>query len=453
MSRSVGRAVTTTVVTALLTLVTGLATLTATASPARADNVVTPGNFTGYGFDQCLGPTQSSMNRWLKHSPFLSVGIYISGTSRACRDQPNLTPDWVATQLRKGWRLLPITLGPQASCQPRFPRYDDDVKINPNPGSQGRYYQARKQGRQEAVSTVTDARALGISAGSTLWYDLEGFDHTNTHCRESALQFLSGWTQKLHRLGYVSGVYSSVGSGILALDNARVQRPNAFTLPDMIWLARWDNVANTSSSYIREDGWRPGGRVKQYQGGHDETWGGVRINIDRNFLDVGRGSTARPESRCGGVQVDFASYVPLKPPRNGKRSDPAQVKAMQCLLTEQGLYSGGLNGMFSTKTTAAVRAWQERVGHRGVDRWSRRNWVSLLAAGSAKVSKFGSAGSAVRRIQRALQAADPQAELTLDGAWGPETETAFRDWLQGAGLPASPVANYRAWKALQAGRR
>ena len=109
--------------------------LSATARHRRRglkDNVATPGDFTGYGFDQCLAPTQKAMNRWLKTSPFLAVGIYISGKSRACREQPNLTPEWVSTQLAKGWRLLPITLGPQASCQPRFPRYDDDVKIDPD---------------------------------------------------------------------------------------------------------------------------------------------------------------------------------------------------------------------------------------------------------------------------------------------------------------------------------
>ena len=56
-----------------------------------ATNPVTPGNFRGFGFDQCLTPTQGAMNTWLNHSPFLAVGIYISGDSRACRNQPNLT--------------------------------------------------------------------------------------------------------------------------------------------------------------------------------------------------------------------------------------------------------------------------------------------------------------------------------------------------------------------------
>ena len=59
------------------------------------------------------------MDAWLEASPFRAVGIYISGASRGCRDQPNLTPTWVSTQLAKGWRLLPITLGPQAACNPR----------------------------------------------------------------------------------------------------------------------------------------------------------------------------------------------------------------------------------------------------------------------------------------------------------------------------------------------
>ena len=78
-----------------------------------------------------------------------------------------------------------------------------------------------------------------------------------------------------------------------SLDDARVLRPGVFTLPDQIWIARWDGQANTSTSYIREDGWRPGGRMKQFQGGHNETWGGVTINIDRNYLDLSSGTAAR----------------------------------------------------------------------------------------------------------------------------------------------------------------
>ena len=235
------------------------------------------------------------MDAWLESSPFLAVGIYISGNSRACRNQPNLTPTWVRTQLAKGWRLLPITLGPQAVPR-RFPRYDDDPTINPKPGRTGKYSLARKQGKDEADTAVAEARVSASSPGSTLWYDLEGFNANIATCRESALFSSAPGPSSSRELGYVSGVYSSVGSGIKVLDDARVQRPGVFTLPDAIWLARWDGVANTSSDYILEDGWRPGGRVKQYQGGHDESWGGVKINIDPTSSTWATGSVAAKET-------------------------------------------------------------------------------------------------------------------------------------------------------------
>src|SRR5215212_947297 len=170
MSRSVAH----TARIAVVALLTGLAA-TFAVIPAQASSVVTPGNFTGYGFDQCLAPSQGAMDAWLKNSPFLAVGIYISGDSRACRSQPNLSKTWVNTQLRNGWRLLPITLGPQASCSPRFPRYGNDETINPRPGANGQYGKARAQGRAEAVKAVAAAQALGIAPRSTLWYDIEGF--------------------------------------------------------------------------------------------------------------------------------------------------------------------------------------------------------------------------------------------------------------------------------------
>ncbi len=231
------------------------------------------------------------MDAWIKHSPFRAVGIYISGDSRACRTQPNLSPTWVATQVSRGWRLLPIALGPQASCLDRFPRYDDDFKIDPR--SAGGYAAARAQGVVEADKNAADAAALGIGAGSTLWYDLEAFDLGNTSCRESALAFTSAWVTRIKELGYVAGFYSSASSGIKMLDDARLKRPGQFALPDRIWIARWDGVANTSTSYIAEDGWRPGGRMKQYRGGHNETWGGVTINIDSNYLELS-GTPAAP---------------------------------------------------------------------------------------------------------------------------------------------------------------
>ncbi|MEZ0579879.1 glycoside hydrolase domain-containing protein [Nocardioides sp. MH1] len=421
--------------------------------PAAADPApVTPGDFKGYGFDQCLAPTQKAMDTWLNQSPFLSVGIYISGNSRACRSQPNLTPKWIATQLRKGWKLLPITLGPQASCSTRFPRYHDDPVIDGRPGTHGNYPYARRMGRAEATKTVGDADALGIVGGSTLWYDIEAFDDSNRNCRESALAFLSAWTNRLHDLGYVSGVYSSAGSGIAVLDDARVERPTAYTMPDMVWIARWDGVANTSTSYVRSDGWVPGGRVKQYEGGHNETWGGVTINIDRNFLDLGQGRVAEAEQHCGGVNLDFSRFPALRPPTDGYTPAVNKVRALQCVLQERGAYDGKLTGRYNDATVAAVAAWQADRGFPVSPTWSAANWVAAFGQGMDYAQKVGSTGFHVRRVQRALNAADPSLQRAVDGIYSRRTAKDVRAYQHRVGLPTTGIVNPATWAKLRAGK-
>lgn len=442
-----------------LMAVTGSEQATDAAAPvaakARKANVVTPGDFTGFGFDQCQAPSQAKMNRWLRTSPFWAVGIYIAGDSRACRNQTYLNATWVSTQLAKGWRLLPITLGPQASCQPRFPRYKDDFRISSKANDNGLYAVALRQGRTQAAESVTAAIDLGISAGSTLWYDLEGFDSNNAKCRESALAFLSGWTEQLHALGYVSGVYSSAGSGIRALDDARVTRPTAFALPDQIWIARWDGIASTSTPYIRDDGWMPRSRVKQYRGGHDETWGKVTINIDSNFLNLGQGSVASPEVHCGGVVIPRAGYQVIRPANGTSTPNPVQVKALQCLLQEDGTYAGRIHGRYNGPTAAAANAWQSAHGLPVTPGWTRNDWTALLSAGNRVLLKFGSAGPDVRRVQRALSAAGTDATaaaVRATGVFNWKTDRALRAYQQRIGVPVNGIAGGPTWAALQGGK-
>ena len=181
------------------------------------------------------------MNAWLTTSPYWAAGIYISGDSRGCPKQPNLTPRWITTQLAHGWRLLPITLGPQAWCTTRE-RYLHQVRIDASAARRSRA--ARPQGRAEAIKTVGVAQEPGDRPGSTLWYDLEAFPIARTNCRESTLSFLSAWTIQMHRHGYVSGVYSSAASGIKIMDDARVNRPGRYRMPDQVWIADWNGNAN-----------------------------------------------------------------------------------------------------------------------------------------------------------------------------------------------------------------
>ncbi|MGH3444165.1 MAG: glycoside hydrolase domain-containing protein, partial [Nocardioidaceae bacterium] len=329
----------------LATGLTGLVTLVAltvgsvlTAGPVAARTFtpttrVTPGNFTGYAFDRCQAPTQQEMDAWRAGSQYGAVGIYIAGDSRFCDVQENLSAQWVAEQARKGWRVLPITVGRQASCsgKKRWTKVDDD----PANG----YASARRQGRVEARDSVAAARAYGIAEQSTLWLDMENFDIGNTACRKSALAFVFAWTRQLHRLDYRSGFYSSASTGIRMVDDARAATPGSTGLPDQIWIGDWNGRASVHTSYISDAGWMPHARMHQYAGGHEESHGGVRLTVDSSFLDVGRGSVPRREPGHCGVPVDFGNYWSLQ------RGDHNHlVAAMQCFLRKAGFYHGAVNG-------------------------------------------------------------------------------------------------------------
>lgn len=417
----------------------------AAPTPTYADTV-TPRNLTGYGFDQCLAPSKVAMRRWMDTSPFLAAGIYISGDSRGCRDQPNLTPGWIDDTSADGWRLLPITLGPQASCSTRYPRYGDDETITDHVGPAGGFKRAFTQGQAEARKTIGVAKRLGIAKPSTLWYDLEAFDISQRACRLSALQFLSGWTTSLVNNGYLSGVYSSAASGIRMLDDARKDAGDNVRLPNYLWIADWNGQEGTSTSYISDAGWNPHRRVHQYQGGHDETWGGVTINIDRNWLDVGRGTVAPPKRRwCGGgIRINYPDYPRL----SSAAHPPRYTKALQCMLKDKGVYRGKVNGAWGGATITAMQAWQRRVGHAASGTWSRIDWATLTSAGQRPSVKFGSGEDAVRRVQRTLNALN-SAGLAVDGVFGRATGKALRAYQSARGLRVSGVTSTPTWRSWQ----
>ena len=167
-----------------LPLATALALVlsgTLLSTPAYAANPVTPGNFKGLGFDQCEAPSQSAMSTWIKKSPFRAAGIYISGASRACKRQSNLDATWVRRQLAAGWRLMPITLGPQASCSSRYPRYGRSIDPTINSSSANWYAKAKAQGKLEAQRAVRAARNLGLGAGQHPLLRPRGLRHSPEH--------------------------------------------------------------------------------------------------------------------------------------------------------------------------------------------------------------------------------------------------------------------------------
>jgi hypothetical protein len=451
------------VVTLLATGLGGLVAAPTLLAPAASagTNPVTPGNFRGLGFDQCATPSQSAMSTWIKKSPFRAAGIYISGNSRACRVQTNLTATWVSNQLAAGWHLMPITLGPQANCSTRFPRYG--AKIDPviSASTTNTYATARSQGVLEARRAVAAARALGIVPGSTLFYDLEAFNtRHSTACNYSTLWYLASWTRELHANHYVSGVYSSAASGIRILDDMRVRPGNKITLPDQIWVADWNKKASTASSYIRSDGWMPYRRAHQYQGGHNETWGGVRINIDRSYLDlrtpaVAGATTAAPlpestslrDAHCTTSSISKALYR-----RTNARHRAWLYAPLQCLLKQQHRYPGAVTGRWNSATLGGMRAYQRSVHHAARYSFLRNDWVTLLSAGnSGGTLKSGSTGADVIRLQRALNAAGA-ARLRANGIYDARTAAAVGAYQKKVGISATRVVASQTWAALRAGR-
>ncbi len=248
--------------------------------------------FTGLGFDACTAPSSKSMSAWRASSPYEAVGVYIGGGNRGC-SQPNLTASWVGAQTAAGWHLIPTYVGLQAPTS----ACTSCAKLNAN--------QATAQGAAAAADAVVQAGALGMGPGSPIYFDMEAYTRTSS-ATAATLAFLESWTNKLHALGYTSGVYSSSASGIADL---AAQVGSGYVLPDDIWFANWNGVASTSDPYVPTNAWTPHQRIHQYRGGHDETYGGVTINIDNNYVDgatVGGGSFAGEDDPIGWLDLTGA---------------------------------------------------------------------------------------------------------------------------------------------------
>jgi hypothetical protein len=218
------------------------------------------------GFEACTAPSSTAMQAWRRASSYRTVGVYIGGANRGCA-QPNLTASWVLEQARAGWSFIPTYVGTQApasSC-------GGCSAMTPS--------RAKAQGRANADDAVVQAAALGFGAGTPLYFDLEHYARGRT-ASATVMTFLDAWTERLHELGYLSGVYSSASSGITELVEAD---PIFHTLPDDVWIADWNGRATTEDPYVPDELW-PGKRIHQYRGGHLETHGGVTINIDNDFI-------------------------------------------------------------------------------------------------------------------------------------------------------------------------
>jgi hypothetical protein len=303
----------------------------AQASRVAPAHISAASEYTGLGFDACTAPSRRSMSAWAS-SPYRAIGVYIGGLNRGC-SQPNLTASWVAEQTAAGWGLIPTYVGlqaPTSSCS-------SCAKLSTSTAT------AAAQGTEAATDAVDQARIAGIGEGSPIYFDMESYART-AGATNATLTFLSAWTTRLHALGYDSGVYSSGASGIADLVD---KLGSSYLQPDELWFANWNGRASAASDpYVPAGAWA-GHRIHQYAGGHDETYGGVTINIDNNYVEgatAGGGSSSGDNPR--GSFDTVSSPAPGQVQISGWAFDPNAPKSSVSIAAYLGgkIDEGGASG-------------------------------------------------------------------------------------------------------------
>jgi hypothetical protein len=256
--------------------------------------------FRGLAFDTCTAPSRKTMRAW-RTSPYQAVGVYISGRNRACR-QRQLSASWVADVTRMGWKLLPVSLGSQAPCR-------DNKRKTPMKART-----AAATGTAEAAAAVLAAKNLGLLPGTPIYADVEPYNAARPKCVRAVAVYLSAWTHELHRLGYLSGLYGTLGSGLT--DAAKRYGSAVHARPDAVWFARWDGSPSLQGwATVPDNRWARSQRVKQFRGDHRETYGGVSLLIDSNSVDAPVATVARSYPVTSAATLNFRTA-----PRTGAKS-------------------------------------------------------------------------------------------------------------------------------------
>ncbi len=326
------------------------------------------------GFDKCQAGSVAQMQVWWDNSPHYDSNIYMSGRNRACPSQPfNNNPAWIDSVSAQGWGLIPTIVGYQSPCTASATtvKFSYDVAI------------AEQQGRGEADIAVTDANNIGLTTGSVLYYDMERYDETvsTPGCRTATLAFLKGWTERVHELGYISGVYGSPFNA----DPDWAAMPAASRM-DAIWMARWDNIQSVwrylTPANFTTDFWNNHQRIKQWQAPHNETWGGVTFNIDGNISDGPVAGIAVAKNRTADFDGDRKTDISVFRPDNG------------VWYVQKSNGTGYIITQFGLGTDIPTPADYDGDGKtdQAVFRPSNGTWHTLTKAGVYTARQFGSTG-------------------------------------------------------------
>jgi hypothetical protein len=181
----------------------------------------------------------------------------------------------------EGWTLIPTWVGRQPSCG------DGDYKISTDDTTAG------SQGVMEADDAVYTALTLDIGSGAIIYNDIEGANGW-TSCPgddDNVLAYLNGWDSEIHRLGFLSGYYSSASYNMAAASTVS-------HVPDDIWFADYNsNTGTFGDPYISDSLWS-GKRIHQFNGTHNATLGGVVLSVDSDCIHGQATGAVVPSQSC-----------------------------------------------------------------------------------------------------------------------------------------------------------
>jgi hypothetical protein len=312
-------------------------------APARTDIArltVSRATFTGPGIDTCTAPSLNALSAWLT-SPYRAAGIYVGGVNRACPDG-NLSASWVASATAGGWSLFPLYVGLQAPC------VSDKTLARIDPAS------ATAQGTAAATDAAARAQLFGLGPGIPLYFDMEGYSTTDPACTQVVQQFVSAWVDELHALGYVAGIYGSASSTIRDMVPLA---SSGSSPPDQVDIGNWNGNAGVfGDPYVPDAYWAHHQRIHQYRGGHNETYGGVTLNVDDDYLD-GAVAAATASAPAGGStpagSVTSADGLTVASWPAGALPRPASVTVTPSALqrTQNGFAAGSYTVQLSAAPT------------------------------------------------------------------------------------------------------
>ena len=304
----------------------------APAAPQSAGGLTV--TFGGAGFDACFDqgvpPALADMQNWVANSPYRVWNLYIGGEMRFSRCAA-VDASYLQELAQQGWLFIPTWVGLQAPCT-NFAH-----RIDPNPTT------AYSQGIVEADQAVATASSLGLTlpdnSGTVIYFDLEYYVG-DQGCRAATKAFISGWTGELHAKGDQAGVYGAPCGGYL--EDFASTPPN---VPDMVWPAvysfsEYDPSASVWNLPCLDNSlWVNAQRMRQYAGGHDETWNGLTYNIDSDVITA---SVATVVGNCLPSINQVALFV-------------YPNFAGQCVLKTTGLYSNTASLSLPPKSISSVR--------------------------------------------------------------------------------------------------